>query len=423
MSDDPTLILGYHHEKRELKVARLKLKVTPQGEAANLLSFSQGVVRTGKDPSNHLVLEDAAVSRFHCLFLFRQGSFYVQDLRSSNGTVLNGHSVTEGALRPGDKLVLGRTLVEILKTECRNAIEAREGKEFRGMIAADKEMRSIFSLIERVAPTDAVISITGESGTGKELVARALHDLSHRNKGPFVAVNCTAINPNLVESELFGHERGSFTGADRRHAGAIEQARGGTIFLDEIGDMPEKLQPVLLRFLENGTYRRVGGLLEEKSDVRVITATNKDLKELVAKGQFREDLYYRLNVISIRLPPLRERPGDIDLLAKHLLKKLVKGERRLSLGEEAVRKLRRYGWPGNIRELRNTIQRVVALTPGHQEIILPQDLDLEIPQLPLFQSERETIQHAIQQGGSIRKAARLLGVNKSFIERRMRKFG
>jgi DNA-binding NtrC family response regulator len=226
-------------------------------------------------------------------------------------------------------------------------------------------MQRVYEQISRVAGTAVTVFITGESGTGKELVAKTVHDLSRRRKKPFTAVNCGAISPNLIESELFGHEKGSFTGADRQHQGFFERSHGGTLFLDEITEMPLELQVKLLRVLETGTFARVGSTQTLEADVRVIAASNRPPETAVAAGKLREDLFYRLNVFPISLPPLRDRNDDIGLLAEHFLAEVCSSEgvvKRLS--REAVAKLERYRWPGNVRELRNVVQRAFVMTAG-----------------------------------------------------------
>jgi two-component system nitrogen regulation response regulator GlnG len=223
-------------------------------------------------------------------------------------------------------------------------------------------MQTVFRMITRVLRNDLTVLILGESGTGKELVAEAIHQLGDRREGPFVAVNTAAIPADLIESELFGHEKGAFTGAVARHVGKFEQAAGGTLFLDEIGDMPMQAQTRLLRALQSGSVRRVGGRDEVKLDTRIIAATNKDLEPLIAAGQFREDLYYRLNVVPIHLPPLRERPDDIEALARHFLQQAAgEGLPRRSLTADASVLLSRQPWRGNVRELRNFIYRLALL--------------------------------------------------------------
>ncbi len=231
------------------------------------------------------------------------------------------------------------------------------------MAGTSARMRQIFSLVEQVAPSKAAVLITGESGTGKELVARALHSLSPRANGPFVALNCAAMPESLIESELFGHEKGAFTGAVERRAGCFELAQGGTLLLDEIGDMPLNTQAKLLRVLEDSRVRRLGGRTEMVVDVRVVASTNKNLPEAIRQSQFREDLYYRLNVFEIQLPPLRERLEDVPVVARVLLEELNKkhGTQVTEIAPEAMELLRQHRWPGNVRELRNALERAVIL--------------------------------------------------------------
>jgi two-component system response regulator AtoC len=232
------------------------------------------------------------------------------------------------------------------------------------LVGASSPMQEIYQQISLVAPTNATVLVVGESGTGKELVARTLHDLSRRRLGPFVALNCGAISPTLIESELFGHERGSFTGADRRHKGVFEQAMRGTLFLDEVTEMPMELQVKLLRVLESGSFVRTGGETPLTIDIRFIAATNRDPEEAIRQGRLREDLYYRLKVFQLQIPRLRERIEDVDLLATHFLKQISEAEgqdKNLSL--DAVKMLREYSWPGNVRELKNAVYSAYIMAP------------------------------------------------------------
>jgi len=254
--------------------------------------------------------------------------------------------------------------------------ELRKLGRFGPLVGASPAMGTVYDLITRVAPTDATVCIVGESGTGKEVVAQAIHELSRRRKGPFVPVNCGAVSPTLIESTLFGHDRGSFTGAERMHRGVFEQASEGTLFLDEFTEMPIELQVKLLRVLETGTVTRVGGEKGIDIDVRVIAATNRVPEQAVQEGKLRGDLWYRLNVFPICLPPLRERGGDIDVLLEHFLGELNAGQGTQKRWSAAVRMaLRRYGWPGNVRELKNVVHRAYIL--AEEEIggeCLPNDL-------------------------------------------------
>ena len=254
---------------------------------------------------------------------------------------------------------VGRALEQSAKPLAANANQAVENLPIVGRSAA---MQEIYRIIARLTQTDLTVMIVGESGTGKELVARALHDYGRRRKGAFVAVNMAAIPRELIESELFGHEKGAFTGATSRVAGRFEQAEGGTLFLDEIGDMPLEAQTRLLRVLQQGEYSTVGGHAPIKTNVRIIAATHRDLRQLINQGQFREDLFYRLNVVPLRLPPLRERSEDISDLVRHFMAMAVKeGLPRKEISRDAVERLQQHRWPGNIRELENLLRRLVAI--------------------------------------------------------------
>ncbi len=249
-----------------------------------------------------------------------------------------------------------------------------------GVVGRSEPMQKVFKLIGQLASSDATALITGESGTGKELVARAIYHHSRRSEKPFLAINCAAIPENLLESELFGHEKGAFTGAANQRIGKFEQCNGGTIFLDEIGDMTLPTQTKILRVLQNGTFERVGGNQPVKVDVRVIAATNKPLEEAVAKREFREDLFYRLNVVRIEIPPLRGRKEDIPLLVNYFLKKIAQGQKQAPkmISDEALEFLTQHSWPGNVRELENVIQRAIVVTKG--DVILPLDLPAAVLQ-------------------------------------------
>jgi len=276
------------------------------------------------------------------------------------------------------KLILERAWkLHLLEEDNRRLTQIARGP-IEGVIAASGAMIDVCRMVERVAPTDVSVMLMGESGTGKEVIARALHRLSERSSGPLVAVNCAAIPDALLESELFGHERGAFTGAIKQTRGKVEQANGGTLFLDEIGDMPLALQAKLLRFLQSRIFQRVGGREDLVVDIRVVSASNRDLKQMCAEGTFREDLYFRLNEVKIVLPPLRDREGDVVLIACTLLQRFAqiykKGHLDFSAG--ALTAISRYGWPGNVRELENRIKRAVILGRGSK--VLAEDLDLGI---------------------------------------------
>ena len=270
--------------------------------------------------------------------------------------------------------IVGRAMTE---PKARDKAAVPEDIDNMPLVGRSAAMQEIYRSLARLMQTDLTVMITGESGTGKELVARALHDYGKRKKGPFVAINMAAIPRDLIESELFGHEKGAFTGANQRSAGRFEQAEGGTLFLDEIGDMPMEAQTRLLRVLQQGEYTTVGGRTPIKTNVRIIAATNKDLRILIGQGLFREDLFFRLNVVPLRLPPLRERVEDVADLAKHFFTQAAaEGLPAKYLEAGALERMKRYRWPGNIRELENLIRRLAALYP--QEAISEHLVDLEL---------------------------------------------
>ena len=306
-----------------------------------------------------------------------------------------------------------------------------------GMIGSAPAMRELFAMIRAVAPSEASVLVLGESGTGKELVAKALHEGSPRGARRLVTVNCAALAENLLESELFGHEKGAFTGAQRQRDGLFVQADGGTLFMDEIGEMPVALQAKLLRALQQGEVQRLGSDRPVRVDVRIIAATNRDLQAEVAAGHFREDLYYRLNVIALRVPALRERPEDIPLLARHFLDRFAQRNRKSFRGftPRAMDLMLRHDWPGNVRELENAVERAVILAPGDMitERDLPaglradeqgQDAPGHAAGLSLEDAEREAIARTLEQVGHNKsEAARVLGVTRVTLRNKMRKFG
>jgi DNA-binding NtrC family response regulator len=295
------------------------------------------------------------------------------------------------------------------------------------MLATDPRMRKAIDLIQRVAPTDATVLILGESGTGKELIARCVHANSPRAQRVFVAVNCAALTASLIESELFGHEKGSFTGAVGQHAGRFERAHGGTLFLDEIGELDANLQAKLLRVLQEKTFERVGGSREISVDVRMIAATNRNLKERVAEGKFREDLYYRLNMFPVEVPPLRERRDDIPLLAHHFLERAGRklGRKPPVLTPEAEQVLRNYNWPGNVRELENLMERLAILC---DDVVEPDDLPVTSSgpvRGTLFSDiEKNAILEALEANqGNRTRTAKQLGISLRTLQYRLKEYG
>jgi two-component system NtrC family response regulator len=332
------------------------------------------------------------------------------------------------------KLLLKRCFhVAQLEREHRAMQRQLKDDTFEGMLGNSDLMQRVFGSIRKVATTDASVLVLGESGTGKERVALAIHQRSARKDGPFVAINCSAIPESLIESELFGHEKGAFTGAHMQRKGRIESASGGTLFLDEVGEIPALLQVKLLRFLQEQRIERVGGRQEIQVDTRVIAATNADLKQGMAAGTFREDLFYRLAVVQLVLPPLRSRGDDILLLAQHFMQQFAaqNGKKNLALGPEAIRALHQHQWPGNVRELQNRIKRAVIMSEGKR--LTAQDMELADAGAPATGSslkdarealEREMITEALRKhSGNISSAATELGISRPTFYELMEKLG
>jgi two-component system NtrC family response regulator len=420
-------------------------------------------LKTVKETDLDLVITDMRMPGMDGLTLLKEIKAYNPDLPVIMVTAFGEVEKAVAAMRAGalnyltkpfnnDELVLNtKKAVEhysVLRENIRLRDEMRTRTSFASMIGKNKRMQEIYSLIEKVAPTTTSVLITGESGTGKELVARAVHFHSPREKGPFISLNCAGLPETLLESELFGHEKGAFTGAIALRKGRFELADTGTLFLDEVAEMPVQLQAKLLRVLQERAFERVGGSLTLNVDVRIIAATNKDLKEEVEKGHFREDLYYRLNVLHLHLPPLRERLDDIPLLVAHFVDKYARQFNRTSLriSPETVRFLSTLPWEGNIRELENTIERAAILCANG--VIQPDDVqpdtvsggdsfpfsvafDIEqaIPAntpLPdaLNAIEKKMVQNALEKANFIQtRAAEALGITKSLLQYKMKKFG
>ena len=332
----------------------------------------------GTDGQAALVLSDDRVSARHVAVRVDGSRFVVRDLGSTNGTWFEGSRVTEVTVPAGSTLLVGRSAVRVEPEAQPLDVPPSQARRFGELVGESLAMREVFAVLERVAAADATVLVEGETGTGKELVARAIHDGSPRRRGPFVAVDCGALPEGLLESELFGHVRGAFTGAAQARNGMLVRADGGTLFLDELGRISPTVQARLLRVLEERVVRPLGGDSERQIDVRVIAASRDDLDGEVAAGRFRADLMYRLAVVRVALPPLRTRREDIPLLVRELL-------RRRGLADEApsgpgLDRLLAHGWPGNVRELRNVLDRSLALAPGAQRFV---DLPIRVEQSPL----------------------------------------
>lgn len=370
-----TIFVDNQATKRRLRKARILVVEGP--DKGKDLVIEKERTTIGRSVICDLVLTDKAVSTTHIEIVAKENGFLLRDLGSRNGTLIGDLRVLEVWIKPGVVVKIGQSQLRFETVSGSVDIDLSSNERFHELIGRSVRMREIFATLEKVAPTELTVLVRGETGTGKELVARALHRASRRKDAPLVVQDCSAIAKELIESTLFGHERGSFTGATDRHRGSFEQADGGTIFLDELGELDLSLQPKLLRVLENREIKRVGGDRQIPVNVRVVAATNKDLRQMVNEGTFREDLYYRLSVVQVELPSLRQRPEDIPLLAQAFLENVsarrFPGEhKKFSIKADAMSRLASYPWPGNIRELKNTIERAASLAD---------DLELGVPDL------------------------------------------
>ena len=342
-------------------VGAAQLRVVDGPDLGVEVDLPQAGVVIGTDRACDVALTDSFVSRRHCSIAPSRDGFTITDLGSKNGTVIDGVAVQKVVAPPGVAVRIGKTLIQVLPADEVVDIPPSKSDHFGGLYGGSVAMRQVFAILERAAKSTAPVLLLGESGSGKELMARGIHDASPRASGPFVVFDCGASTETLIESDLFGHVKGAFTGAAGDRVGAFAAAHGGTLFLDEIGDLPVALQPKLLRMLEAGEVVPLGGRKSEKFDVRVVAATHRDVFGEVARGGFRGDLYYRLAVVEIHVPPLRARRDDIAHLVKMFLERAGAPQLAAQVGGAALDRLTRYHWPGNVRELRNVVTRAVAL--------------------------------------------------------------
>jgi transcriptional regulator with PAS, ATPase and Fis domain len=401
----------------------------------------EGVARVGTAPANQLRLNDPTVSRMHCEVRVRPNAIVLSDCGSTNGTFVEGVRLERGEVQPGTIVRLGSSAFRIDDAGGGGiSLPLSDRTSFGECLGASLEMRRLYAVLERVASGTATVLIQGETGTGKDVVARSLHKASPRAQGPFVPIDCGAIPETLIESELFGHVRGAFSGAHADRRGVFEEAQGGTLFLDEIGELPLHVQPKLLRAIESRAVRRVGSNAEKAIDVRIVAATNRSLARCLNEGTFREDLYYRLAVVEVTLPPLRSRREDIATLARHFYAQ-VGGTGRLP--PDFVANLAARSWPGNVRELRNFVERAASLglvegadtaPPVAPRLALPAEvIEGLIPfDMPLKEArdrwtesfESLYVQTLLRRtGGNLRRAAQLAGVNRRFMQRLTSRLG
>jgi transcriptional regulator with GAF, ATPase, and Fis domain len=385
----------------------------------------------GSSPEADVTIDDPAVSRVHCQLVPREDGIWLVDLNSTNGCFIGVLRVKEARVPDGATIQLGATRLTLAHEHEPRPVELWPTDRFGDLLGRSAAMRELFALLARVAQSDIAVLVQGETGTGKEVLASSLHRASPRADHPFVVVDCGAMPENLIEDELFGHVRGAFTGATEGRAGAIESADGGTVLLDEIGELPLSLQPRLLRALEAGRIRRLGDQRERPVNVRFISATHRDLLRMVSEGTFREDLYFRVAALPLKLPALRERAEDVPLLVEHFLPPGV------TLPEETVAELSTRPWLGNVRELRNTIERVLTLGPDAldqeepaaladlQQGLPPVDLDVPFKQIRQAWTdhlERTYIEGMLRRHGrSLARISQASGVDRSYVHRLMRK--
>ena len=398
-----------------------------------------GGARVGTGAAAHLRLRDPTVSRIHCELRLRASGVRVSDASSTNGTWVDAMRVRDVELSSGARLRLGGTTVELIFGQSGLQVPISTRSHLGDLLGGSVEMQRIYAILERVAPTDTTVLVQGETGTGKEVVARTIHALSARRARAFVAVDCGAIAASLIESELFGHARGAFSGAVSDRRGLFEEADGGTLFLDEIGELPLALQAKLLRALETREVRPVGANQTRRVDVRLVAATNRSLARSVNEGSFREDLYYRLAVVDVHVPPLRARRDDVRVLAQHFYERFRGAPG--AVPADILSDLLTRSWPGNVRELRNVIERSVSLQwqegeasatrpadaplPAGVEALIPHDLPLkEARQVYTDRFESLYLRALLQRTqGNVTRAAERAGVNRRHLQRMLARLG
>ncbi len=421
----------------EAVAMRFEVQVHWADGAGEHVAMLDGRAVVGSAASANIVVADPAVSRIHAEFDVRDDGVWLRDLGSRNGTFIEGVQITLGRIPDAGRVRVGSTVLTLRRADAPTPVNLWPNDRFGPLIGRSPRMRELFARLARIAATDSTVLVQGETGTGKELVARAIHEASPRAKGPLVVVDCGALLESVLEAELFGHAKGAFTGAVTAREGAIEAADGGTVFLDEIGELPLSLQPKLLRVLESRTVRRVGETAHRKVDVRFLAVTHRDLRTMVNTGAFREDLYFRLAVLPITVPPLRERPEDIPALIEHFA-----SGARLGLEPRLFDEIVGRPWLGNVRELRNFVERLRALGPSEAVALAPAESAGSPPQAgligmleaalrrPLREAreqwvdafEREYVRRLLERhAGNVSEVARVAQVDRTYVHRLIRK--
>jgi transcriptional regulator with PAS, ATPase and Fis domain len=430
---EPTSIRKTSDLERVVRLHGVLIEVAIKAKFSKSLRMTQPVLTVGKGDDVDLSIDDRSVSRHHLSLEIVDDGLLVRDLGSSNGTWVAGCRIYEVRIVRDTTLSLGEASITLHLEKEASGLEVSTREEFGGALGTSTGMRHVFALLQRAARTTSTVLFEGESGTGKEVLARALHLESARSRHPFVAVDCASIPENLIESELFGHERGAFTGAVQTRVGAFEEANGGTLFLDEIGELPLSQQAKLLRVLETHDIRRVGGSKAISIDVRIVAATNRSLVASVAKKKFRRDLFYRLSVLRIVVPPLRQRKRDIPVLAHHFL---ARTRPDANFPPELMQVFLAHSWPGNVRELRNAVERWATFGAEGPELLFDENLDspnssragtfADFSSLPYHEAKRRALEAfdrdyfpkvLLRAGGIVTKAAELASVPRPSFHR------
>lgn len=450
-ADDRTLVVTSDSSGESIRLQKCMLLAISGPLQGEDFMVDKDVFTIGSGTHNDLVLRDSTISKHHCQIQVLPEGCLIRDLGSTNGTVVRGVKVTQAFLPEGAEIQLGST--KVIFCPLQESVEYALSREhsFGELLGRSVAMRRVFHLAETYAPTDATILIEGETGTGKEVLAEEMHRHSKRRAKPFSVIDCGVLSRELIESELFGHTKGAFTGANHHRTGAFEHADGGTVFLDEISDLAPDLQPKLLRVLEKREIRRLGSNDVRNIDVRIISATNRKLENEVNVGQFREDLYYRLSVVRIEIPPLRKRKDDIPLLAEKFLQEFLGDETPDELGDfgRALQGFGNHDWPGNVRELRNLTQIAAYAAPQHRPVDLAACLYLDkingaaggaketvrgefTADRPFKEMKNRLIAdfelgyiRALMERceGNVSRAAREAGIERAYLQRLLKKYG
>jgi DNA-binding NtrC family response regulator len=426
----PTTRLRDAKMRPPVNIKECELVVTEGPDRGQRFRMSGALVRIGKDPECEVALTDSSVSRGHAAIEEREEGWLLRDLDSTNGTFLNGTLTREAYLAPGATIVVGQTTIKFQPINTTLTVTPSERGTFAGLLGESAPMRDLFGYLARVARTELAALLLGETGTGKEVIARAIHDSSRRSNGPFIVFDCGAVEGGLVAAALFGHKEGAFTGAVSSRKGAFLSANGGTLFIDEVGELPLELQPKLLRALERREVQAVGADTSTKVDVRIVAATHRNLKQLVAEGKFRQDLYYRLSGVVLEIAPLRSRPEDVLPLARHFL---AAAGATAKLAPTAETALKTHAWAGNVRELKNVVERAAALARGPlleaKDLMLESDAPLpkgSVDDRPrsLEEAEKVAIEAALKASSwNKAEASRILGITPKTLREKIERYG